>query len=214
MMDKVILVKQKRKVIRYTVICVVLLLMGAICFRIVYVNLSSPKREEIIYNKNEWVELEDDFLYSKDENCNGYSIIVTETKWLSVQELKNELGDSTNSNFTGNRTTPVVLISIKIRNIGNENGYLFLKQYLLINRYGNTFYSFDADLLNKLNPELGEANALSIPSNSEFDLVIPYVIDELRADGKNNVVDSQQESPYYLSITEYPTQKRIRITFE
>lgn len=206
--------KQKRKAIKYTVICVVLLLMVAICFRIAYLNISSPNKEEIIYDKNKWVELEDDFLYSKDENCNGYSVMVTDTKWQSLQELNNELGNGIDSNSTKNGTTPVALISIKIRNIGNENGYLFLKQYLLINRYGNTFYSFDADLLNKLNPELGEANALAIPSNSEFDLVIPYVIDELRADGKNNVVDSQQESPYYLSITEYPTQKRIRITFE
>ncbi len=185
-------------------------------FRVWYVNSNAAQVYEKKYEIGDWVPLEGDYIATKEENTDGYSIQLSEVEVLSYENFMARYNKSTDYLAEKSRHH-VILLTLNIKN-ENSDGYLYLSFFSLLNRYFSCYYNFDstyeAICEPKINSSYGQAS-INIQPNSEYTLKVAYT-SSVRADGvsflQEEASKGHKTADLYLSISWYPTKKYIHFT--
>lgn len=198
------------KKICFSIACVLALCL--ISFRIYWVNASAEQVESETFSAGEWVALDGNFLQIAKENTAGYSVMVESAELVSYPELMARYGKSEDY-WTEISRHPTILVTVRIKNEANETGGLVLSQWRLF--IGTRNYSFLPSEIGfaLTEPKIGSVFSLnSIRPDSEYTVVIPYVLDELRVDQTQQIEnDPAAHNPYYLQLTTYPKKLYIQL---
>lgn len=158
----------KRKIFFITIS--VILAAGYIT-RLIYINNNTLAPNIITYSMKEKVPIEDDFFDNSSEKMSGYSLIVTDTNIISIDEFKSKYSTFTNEMHA----EYIYLIKITFKNNGNEfgeNAGINLEQYMVQETsYINLPDREAFRLINGI-----DSLMFSLRLNSEKELIIPFDI--------------------------------------
>ncbi len=185
-------------------------------FRVWYVNSNAAQVYEKKYEIGDWVPLEGDYIATKGENTDGYSLQLSEVEVLSYEDFMARYNKSTDYLAEKSRHH-VILLTLNIKNESSD-GYLYLSFFTLLNKYFSCYYSFDSTYESicepKINSGYGQAS-INIQPNSEYTLKVAYT-SSVRADGvsflQEEASKGHKTADLYLSISWYPTKKYIHFT--
>lgn len=185
-------------------------------FRVWYVNSNAAQVYEKKYEIGDWVPLEGDYIATKGENTNGYSLQLSEVEVLSYEDFMARYNKSTDYLAEKSRHH-VILLTLNIKNESSD-GYLYLSFFTLLNKYFSCYYSFDSTYESicepKINSGYGQA-FINIQPNSEYTLKVAYTA-TVRADGvsllQEEASKGHKTADLYLNISWYPTKKYILFT--
>ncbi len=157
------------------------------------------------------VSIGNNYFVSPDENPEGYSLSVTNTEIMTLEdyfESCNQDVDLIPTIYDNSELTPdyVYVVELTIQNIDNENGVIYLQHYSLFR--SSLYLYIDYDLLSLYNPKLRDAGKVRLKRGTEKTLKLPFVPDGaslLRNRSKVNRMMKNQH--FYLYVSEFP--KRI-----
>ena len=90
-------------------------------WRIWYVNATAYSFETQEYGIGEWIPLNGDFFYSKEENTNGYSVRVREAEVVRYEDFMQRFGKPVDY-LAENTQHDVVLLTVDFKNETNTDG--------------------------------------------------------------------------------------------
>lgn len=187
------------KKIIYTIIVIVAVTVYAI--RVYHINSTVIKAIPLQYTMGTEVAIEDDYFDSSSEGMKGYTVTVTNTDLLTIDEYQEMYGKV--DEFTYSVTEYMLLVHVKFRNKSNALGSsagINLGQYILQDKAFITYMDRDAYVqLNNL-----DALAFSLRYDSEKDFIIPFGINTDYIDIKQ----IENGSPE-LIVSLYPHKKSI-----
>lgn len=186
-----------------------LLLAGAFAARIVYVNTHSLNEKREFYAMGEWVPLAGDFIDSAKENTSGYYLRVDSAKLFSYTDYMQECGYD-QSYITERIRLPVLELTVTLRNVENQDGFLALSRFDLLNQTRNLFDSYSPLYAGLKNPTLEDAVGVTIRPNTEFTVCLPFTM-QYGAEDRSSLLEDGADDLYYFVISKYPTRKEIKI---
>ena len=167
--------------------------------RLIYINNKTFAPKIITYSIGEEVPIEDDFFDSSFEKMNGYSLTVTDTKIVSIDEFKSEYSEFKNQM----NAEYICLVKVTFRNNDNafgEGAGINLEQYMIQEKsYINLPDKEAFRLINGF-----DSLMFSLRLNSEKELIIPFDINTDYIDIKK--IKSGNTS---LVVSLYPHKKVI-----
>ena len=113
----------KRKIRVSKTLSVILLSVALVlcAWRIWYVNATAYSFETQEYGIGEWIPLNGDFFYSKEENTNGYSVRVREAEVVRYEDFIQRFGKPVDY-LAENTQHDVVLLTVDFKNENNTDG--------------------------------------------------------------------------------------------
>lgn len=186
------------------IICLITFILG-VFFRFFYVNKTMRKYDskKKNYNIGDEVPFERDFFFSNSEMCDGYSITVLDTCYLTVDEFKKQynVADESVLEFA----EYVYMLKVNFKNnsdINSEKTGISMNRLIL---QETSFISYPDNnafmLLNNLNH-----TGFSLPSKYEKEFLIPFGINDSYID-----IDELIKGDTKLVITLYPNKKMINL---
>lgn len=188
-----------KKKISFIILLIILITIYTI--RLLYVNNNTLAPKLITYNIGEEVSIENDFFDNSSEKMNGYSLIVTDTNIISIDDFKSEYSMFKNDMHADY----ICLVKVIFKNNDNEFGEsagINLEQYILQEKSYINFPDREAfQLINNIN-----ALMFSLRVNSEKELIIPFDIN-------NNYMDVRKlkSNVGSLVVSLYPHKKIIKL---
>ena len=177
----------KRKIRVSKTLSVILLSVALVlcAWRIWYVNATAYSFETQEYGIGEWIPLNGDFFYSKEENTNGYSVRVREAEVVRYEDFMQQFGKPVDY-LAENTQHDVVLLTVDFKN----------EIYMKI-----------------ANPDLNsKADGISVMPGTEASLYMVYPTSG-RADGVTYLEEQagKEQIVMYLNVSLYPVKKCVRM---
>lgn len=204
---------------RKKAILVFLLLLIAVLFVLWAVQFSktnSRKYEQKVelYKTGETVELGDNFFIEARENINGYSVKVNSAKLVNYQEYYESSGQPFHSEqFSKAYPAPKYtgLLNVTLKNIGNTNGGVMVRQFALYN--GALQIPPDFELWGMFDERFEGYPSLTLVENSEVELTIPFTPMTLNTGTNSAKLEKLMEKgEFYLCVCEFPVRKMIKVS--
>lgn len=196
----------------YKRICLYLILICIFLFRIVYVNTHSINETRREYEMGEWIPLSGDFVNTADEMTDGYYLRVESANFFTYKEYMSECGYP-EYYFGTDIRSPVIELKVSIRNENNENGFLAISKFNLLNEtktISNTYNPIYAGLKNST---LETAFGATIRPQTEFTIYLPFTM-QYGPENRSYLAENRGNGVYYFVISKYPTRKEVKITVE
>ena len=180
-----------------------LLLFLAIIYtiRVIYLNSNTLAPEEVKYKIGDEVAIENDFFDSSTEKMNGYSVTITDTNVLSIDEFKSEYGEFKNEGHA----EYIYLVKATFKNENNKFGEkagINLGQYIL---QENSYINFIDREAYGLTNEI-DSLMFSLRENSEMEFVIPFTINPMYIN-----IEKLKSGEPTLVVSLYPHKKIIEL---
>lgn len=171
--------------------------------RIYKINTTGIHQKETYYGLNEEVPLECDFTNSSKESHNGYSVTVTGTELLSLDELKNNY--KTEDKRIDYYLDHVYLVKIKVKNTSNKDAE---KAGIDTNKFQLQSGAFMQFVDDKIYPEINDPalTSFSLKENTEMDFILPFAISQEQID-----IDTFKNSMNQIVLTLYPNKKIVKL---
>lgn len=155
--------------------------------RIAWVNAKAFRVPEEHYEVGDWVSVDGAFQYSFQENTDGYSVRVSKVESMSVAEYLNAYGaEGLESDREYPDVASLVVLTVDVKNEGNDSGGIYLNQCRLLSEEGAHYYYQDPTLWALSEKALYESGApaitLAIAADSEYTVHVPYIIDDATTD--------------------------------
>lgn len=186
---------------RFFVISISLLLVIVYISRVIYVNSNTLVPKVVKCKTGDEVQIGDDFFDNSSEKMNGYSITVTDTNVLSIDQFESKYGEYKNESHA----EYIYLVTAIFKNDNNsfgENAGINLKQYILQeNSYINYIDREAYKLTNK-----NDSFMFSLRENSEMEFIIPFDINSMYI----NIEELTSGDPT-LVVSLYPHKKVIEL---
>ncbi|RDB69875.1 hypothetical protein C1876_05645 [Eggerthella sinensis] len=179
---------------RAIIVASILALVCAVGVRIYFVNANATAIEVEHYGMGEWVDLDGAFIYKRDiENTQGYSIKVNSARLMSYNEYIEEYGQDEGNTVEGLDGQSVVCLEVEAKNVGNEDGAIFIFDCKLIPKRKNDYFMYARHLWEESEPNAKDAFHLRLAKDSEYTTFIPY---------KVNINDEENQIEYKQPITD------------
>lgn len=132
----------KRKIRVSKTLSVILLSVALVlcAWRIWYVNATAYSFETQEYGIGEWIPLNGDFFYSKEENTNGYSVRVREAEVVRYEDFMQQFGKPVDY-LAENTQHDVVLLTVDFKNENNTDGGVFIRDFNLLNEAQSAYFN-------------------------------------------------------------------------
>lgn len=152
----------KRKIRVSKTLSVILLSVALVlcAWRIWYVNATAYSFETQEYGIGEWIPLNGDFFYSKEENTNGYSVRVREAEVVRYEDFMQRFGKPVDY-LAENTQHDVVLLTVDFKNETNTDGGVFIRDFNLLNEAQSAYFNKSEIYMKIANPDL---NSKALPS--------------------------------------------------
>lgn len=184
------------------VISISLLLVIVYISRVFYVNSNTLAPEIVKYKIGDEVPIEDDFFDQSSEKMNGYSIKVTDTNILTIDEFESKYGEYENE-FHAECIYIVTAIIKNNNNSFGESAGIDLGQYIL---QQNSYINFIDREAYKLTNEI-DSIKFSLRENSEMEFIIPFDINSMYIDTEKLKLGMPT-----LVVSLYPHKKIIELS--
>lgn len=184
------------------VISISLLLVIVYISRVIYVNSNTLAPEIVRYKIGDEVPIKDDFFDQSSEKMNGYSIKVTDTDILTIDEFESKYGEYENE-FHAEYIYIVTAIFKNNNNSFGESAGIDLGQYIL---QQNSYINFIDREAYKLTNEI-DSIKFSLRENSEMEFVIPFDINSMYID-----IEELKLGMPTLVVSLYPHKKIIELS--
>ncbi len=186
---------------KISVISISLLLVIVYISRVIYVNSNTIAPEIVKYKIGDEVPIEDDFFDQSSEKMNGYSIKVTDTDILTIDEFESKYGEYENE-FHAEYIYIVTAIFKNSNNSLGESAGIDLGQYILQqNSYINFIDREAYELINEF-----DSIKFALRENSEMEFVIPFDINSMYID-----IEELKSGDPTLVVSLYPHKKVIKL---
>ncbi len=175
--------------------------MDSDILRVIYVNNNTIAPEKLKYKIGDEVAIEDDFFDQSSEKMNGYSIKVTDTDILTIDEFESKYGEYKNE-FNSEY---IYLITAVFKNNNNslgESAGINLGQYILQQNSYINYIDREAYQLTNENDSI----KFSLRENSEMEFVIPFDINSMYID-----IEELKSCKPTLVVSLYPHKKVIEL---
>lgn len=193
-----------RKRVLWLLFVLVLLVSILIGIRIYYVNTNAVITPTKVYAQDKWVALAGDFQEQRLENTEGYSIKVEKAEFITYSSLVTAHGETEEYLEEAWRPNELVLLTMNVKNEGNEEGYLFLFDFFL--QAENYVLKPELDLWRLIQPEGGGNMSVKLKPDSSYTLIVPYAPTPADEDYGNFITEKRE---YYLVVSRYPVKKVI-----
>ena len=181
-------------------------------WRIWYVNATAYSFETQEYGIGEWIPLNGDFFYSKEENTNGYSVRVREAEVVRYEDFMQRFGKPVDY-LAENTQHDVVLLTVDFKNENNTDGGVFIRDFNLLNEAQSAYFNKSEIYMKIANPDLNsKAYGISVMSGTEASLYMVYPTSS-RADGVTYLEEQagKEQIVMYLNVSLYPVKKCVRM---
>lgn len=190
--------------------CAALLLTMAI--RIVCVNASAYGVSERIYPAGEWIPLEGDFFFSRDEGTKDYSVRVSSAEALPYAQFMKRFGKD--EDYLAELSQhDVILLKVDFKNAGREQGGVFIRDFNILNECRSACYNTSGDYMKIANPDFDPDQwGLSVRPGTEASLWFAYT-----TVGRADLVTFLEEQAgnenitMFLNVSQYPTKKMVEL---
>ena len=162
----------KRKIRVSKTLSVILLSVALVlcAWRIWYVNATAYSFETQEYGIGEWIPLNGDFFYSKEENTNGYSVRVREAEVVRYEDFMQRFGKPVDY-LAENTQHDVVLLTVDFKNENNTDGGVFIRDFNLLNEAQSAYFNKSEIYMKIANPDLNsKADGISVMPGTEASL--------------------------------------------
>ena len=188
----------KRKIRVSKTLSVILLSVALVlcAWRIWYVNATAYSFETQEYGIGEWIPLNGDFFYSKEENTNGYSVRVREAEVVRYEDFMQRFGKPVD--YLAENTT---------------DGGVFIRDFNLLNEAQSAYFNKSEIYMKIANPDLNsKADGISVMPGTEASLYMVYPTSG-RADGVTYLEEQagKEQIVMYLNVSLYPVKKCVRM---
>ena len=202
----------KRKVRVSKTLSVILLSVALVlcAWRIWYVNATAYSFETQEYGIGEWIPLNGDFFYSKEENTNGYSVRVREAEVVRYEDFMQRFGKPVDY-LAENTQHDVVLLTVDFKNENNTDGGVFIRDFNLLNEAQSAYFNKSEIYMKIANPDLNsKADGISVMPGTEASLYMVYPTSG-RADGVTYLEEQagKEQIVMYLNVSLYPVKKCV-----
>ena len=181
-------------------------------WRIWYVNATAYSFETQEYGIGEWIPLNGDFFYSKEENTNGYSVRVREAEVVRYEDFMQRFGKPVDY-LAENTQHDVVLLTVDFKNENNTDGGVFIRDFNLLNEAQSAYFNKSEIYMKIANPDLNsKADGISVMPGTEASLYMVYPTSS-RADGVTYLEEQagKEQIVMYLNVSLYPVKKCVRM---
>ena len=189
----------KRKIRVSKTLSVILLSVALVlcAWRIWYVNATAYSFETQEYGIGEWIPLNGDFFYSKEENTNGYSVRVREAEVVRYEDFMQRFGKPVDY-LAENTQHDVVLLTVDFKNENNTDGGVFIRDFNLLNEAQSAYFN--------------KSDGISVMPGTEASLYMVYPTSS-RADGVTYLEEQagKEQIVMYLNVSLYPVKKCVRM---
>ena len=157
----------------------------------------------------EWVPLSGDFCTSAEEKTDGYSLRVDAAKRYTYAEYMQET-EHPEQYFGETIQSPVLELTLTLRNTDNTDGLLPVSQFNLLNENRTIYNRYDPLYAGLKNPLLESSFGVTIRPQTEFTVHLPFTMQY----GPENCsfLEENDSGVYYLVISRYPVRKEVKIT--
>lgn len=190
---------------RSLIIFIVSILLLSVALRIFYVNYTAEQQQKMTFSMGKWVPLNGDFHLNIEEYTDSYEVNVKGAEILTYSEFINKYDGTLDAVPEAERPAEVLdlTVAFKRKNSSQTVGGVLLMEYFLQNEDGNELLQYNSELLSISVPELQGAYTASLASNSEYEMHIPYTL--------NQRGSSELKDVYYLVVSKMPVKKMIKI---
>lgn len=210
-----ILTSKRKKLFAALSVIVTSIMLVSWCSAFYYTNHLPYKIPDKIYQVGDIVPLGNNYFVSPDENPDGYSVQVNNTKLMTYQELFDEY-DLNSQEYSrldeyGNvKSNYVYDVELTISNTDNTVGYVLFGRYLLIDKSLTLFY--DSTIQSLVYPEFAGAGSLKLDPGTSKTLHL-FFMPSIGAIQKNEkkVEKMLAEDVFSLCISEFPTRLLIKL---
>ena len=204
----------KRKIRVSKTLSVILLSVALVlcAWRIWYVNATAYSFETQEYGIGEWIPLNGDFFYSKEENTNGYSVRVREAEVVRYEDFMQRFGKPVDY-LAENTQHDVILLTVDFKNENNTDGGVFIRDFNLLNEAQSAYFNKSEIYMKIANPDLNsKADGISVMPGTEASLYMVYPTSS-RADGVTYLEEQagKEQIVMYLNVSLYPVKKCVRM---
>lgn len=190
------------------------LALCAIGIRIAYVNHNALSIEKEHYQTGEWVELDGNFLHSKSEDTQGYSIRVLSAEKLSYNDYIDRYGIDQEKKSISYDAKSLIALEIEFKNEGNENGSILIFECKLVPARKNEYFIRDNELWAESEPKMKDNLRLQLVKDSSYLTVIPYKINLIDEENLSQYRNPIEDSSFELVVSNAPIKKVIDIDLE
>ncbi len=190
----------KKRIIK---MLIAMTLIAAFGIRVYCVNSQVRYPINKYYDKFEEVAIENDFFNNDSEKMNGYSITVTNTEMMNINDFYDKYNVANKDAFLNEDY--VFLVKVNIKNISNklgENAGINFGEYMITNGAYMNLCNRDAY------PYVNDFKYLSISlrEGTDKDFIIPFTIN------KTHITEEKfKKGTPQLIISLYPTRKAISL---
>lgn len=184
------------------VISISLLLVIVYISRVIYVNSNTLAPEIVKYKIGDEVPIGDDFFDQSSEKMKGYSIKVTDTDILTIDEFESKYGEYKNEY----NSEYIYLITAVFKNNNNflgESAGIDLGQYILQENSYINYIDREAYQLTNENDSI----KFSLRENSQMEFIIPFDINSMYID-----IEELKSGMPTLVVSLYPHKKIIELS--
>lgn len=206
----------------------ILLVLALMCIgiRIYFVNQRAAQPNYEYYTLGEWLEYDESYMLSANENTKGYSVRVLEASLMSYKEymekynfpldtlVKNYEHVVLEEDIDDIYNLSIIDVKFEFKNDSSEDGYIALSETKIFAEGDNISYKISEPLLDLQEPSLagGMGYFFSLlPNGESIILNVPYI---LPVYSSGYIGQETGKSPKSLILTQAPIYKCIEIPLE
>ena len=183
-------------------------------FGVVYTNVRAQRPVVKTYSMNEAVPYESDYFRRSDNILKGYTVTVLSSEILPYDEYAEKYNidlPETGTDEFGNpiyRPEYVYDVEAKFVNTDNVDGGVDMFDTLLVNGDALMLRT-DADLWDKMYPQLAGSYSFRLHPNTEMVFHIPFTVESVYSE--RYPIEKVKKEQMSLVISQYPVKKVIEI---
>ncbi len=183
-------------------------------FSVIYTNVQARRPVVKTYSMNETVPYESDYFRRSDNILKGYTVTVLSAEILPYDEYAEKYNIDLPEIGTDEYGNPIYRpeyvydVEAKFENTDNEDGGIDMFDTLLVNGDALMLRA-DADLWDKMYPQLAGSYSFRLRPNTEMVFHIPFTVESVY--GERYPIEKVKKEQMSLVISQYPVKKVIAI---
>lgn len=195
--------------IRKTFLIILSVVIIAVIFiRIGYINADKEEMVVDIQNMQQWIALDGNYMAIDLEKTDGYSVKVNEAELYEYSDYLDKYGidDSGETDISYLKPGKVLELEVVVKNPTNEEGYISLGNWMVMNETLDYDIVIRPELLNYSMPELRDKSIDSVKFKlgSEYVMTLPFLLEDFYEINGDECI-------FYLYVTRWPERKVVKI---
>ena len=197
---------------KWVIPAAVLLVLCLVVGRVVAVNATATRFQEMSYPQGEWVPLEGDFFYTSLENTDGYFVRVSSAEAMTYEEFLERFEKPLD--YLGEESRhDVIVLKVDFKNQDNTQGGVLIRDLNLVNSARSQSFNPSVNYMAIANPDFDPyTEGIKIQPGTEASLF--FVYDTVSRADKVTYLEQQagkESLTMFLNVSLYPVHKMVEL---